>query len=176
MNNGRPYSRRFILNYSRLLSVSWGFWSDTPLMLALSLSCHNTSPQLFHFSCRDEGRRFVPLHHTAFTSLSLIALVAYWVVYGECLCLYPCVRVCLPWPVGLRTLEANDVLVFANKTPTLQNVKVGSTQPFLWSGLVSIEMHVSYYGLSGVIIVIQADTSLYWEKCAILYSILFPFV
>lgn len=51
----------------------------------------------------------------------------------------------------------------------MSNCKV-NTEPFLWSWLVSIERNVSYYGLSGVISVIQADRSLYWEKCAIVFS------
>lgn len=49
-------------------------------------------------------------------------------------------------------------------------------EPFLWSWLVSIEMHVSYYGLSGAISVIQADRSLYGEKCAIVFSFCFCYL
>lgn len=124
--------RRFILNYSSLLSVSWGFWSDTPLLLPRSLSCHNPSPQLFHFSRRDGGESFVPLHQPPFTSLSLMVVVAYWLVYRECIYLKP---VCLFFflfcflyhDLLVRTQqETNDVLVFANKSLILQNVKLES--------------------------------------------------
>lgn len=49
--------------------------------------------------------------------------------------------------------------------------------PFLWSWLVSIETHVSYYGLSRVISVIQANRSLYGKKSAIVFFLfLFFFV
>lgn len=48
------------------------------------------------------------------------------------------------------------------------------TESFLWSWLVSIAMHASYYGLSGVMSVIQADKEFILRE--VCHSILFLFV
>ena len=66
----------------------------------------------------------------------------------------------LLWDLDRRKKKKKQCFSFlltrASKTAECQI----NTAPFLWSWLVSMEMHVSYYGLSGVISVIQADRSL----------------
>lgn len=120
-----------------------------------------------------ERESFVPLHHPPFTSLSLMVVVAYWVVHWDCINLHPFFFFSPPWPIGLRTQqETYDVWVVLLTKASYCKMWIYkvNTETILWSWRVSIEMHLSYYGLSGVISVIQADRGLYWEKCAIVFS------
>lgn len=99
-------SRHILLNDSLLLSVSWGFWSDTPLPLPRSLSCQKPSPQLFCISRRERSLCPPP-------SLCLYVPLANGTC-GGCL-----LRTRLfvsyyfrPWPIGLRTQRENIDVVF----------------------------------------------------------------
>lgn len=106
---------------------------------------------------------FVPLHHPPFTSFSLMAIAECWAVfYVALICLCVCVVICLfHFFSRLMTMwlqiekDPRDNLDF----PFFNIIMRIKRRRCLW--LKSIDIHGSNFGSSGVISVIQADSSLY---------------